>query len=88
MFFQTLNRTKLKRIKGALQVVMTLVSFFGFNEAVLALRYRSSLHVNSFNCRITEAETPLTELFWRDYTLQAEEAEQENNPDRLFFLGS
>ena len=37
-----------KRIRITLQIILTLMSFFGFNEAVLALRYRNTVYMNQF----------------------------------------
>ena len=40
---------------------MTLVSFFGFNEAVLAERYRASLYIKNDNTRMIVVKNPMTE---------------------------
>lgn len=37
-----------ERTRITLQILMTLVSFFGFNEAVLALRYRNTVCMSSY----------------------------------------
>ena len=63
MFIRTLN-TKLKKIRGIGQIIMTLISFIGFNEAVLAARYRNSLYTNNLDTRMTVAQVYPSEPVW------------------------
>ena len=52
-----------ERTRITLQILMTLVSFFGFNEAVLALRYRNSVYLNSCStCVVDYADENSTVL--------------------------
>ena len=66
MFIRTLN-TKLKKIRGVCQIIMTLISFFGFNEAVLAARYRNTLYISYFDARMMVASPHATEPDWLGY---------------------
>ncbi|AMO57430.1 hypothetical protein GZ77_15385 [Endozoicomonas montiporae] len=60
--FMYMQYTKpFRRIRGVFQIMMTLVSFFGFNEAVLAERYRSSLYIKNDNTRMIVVKSPMTE---------------------------
>ena len=45
-----------QRTRITIQILMTLISFFGFNEAVLALRYRNSVYLNSCDTSIVGSD--------------------------------
>ncbi|MET4695371.1 hypothetical protein [Endozoicomonas lisbonensis] len=61
MFIHMQHTRQFKRIRGVFQILMTLVSFFGFNEAVLAERYRTSLYIKNDNTRMIVVKNPMTE---------------------------
>ncbi|WP_252179039.1 hypothetical protein [Endozoicomonas sp. 4G] len=44
-----------KRTRITFQIILTLFSFFGFNEAVLAARYRNAVYVSNFDVRMAVA---------------------------------
>ncbi|MGI9276492.1 MAG: hypothetical protein ACR2PT_16810 [Endozoicomonas sp.] len=46
-----------QRTRVIIQVLVTLVSFFGFNEAVLAVRYRNTLYISNYDVRMTLPES-------------------------------
>ena len=61
MFLHMQHTKQFKRIRGVFQILMTLVSFWGFNEAVLAERYRTSLYIKNDNTRMIVVNKPMTE---------------------------
>lgn len=64
-----------KRTRITFQIVLTLFSFFGFNEAVLAVRYRTTIYVSHFDARMAVAhistETPALQVMHHGDNLQA-----------------
>ena len=60
-----------KRTRITFQIILTLCSFFGFNEAILAARYRNIAHTTDLNDQLVESfsftgSSLLTDLehFW------------------------
>ena len=45
------------RTRTSIQILLTLFSFFGFNEAVLAVRYRNILHLGNIDIRMILSES-------------------------------
>lgn len=58
-----------QRTRISIQIVMTLISFFGFNEAVLALRYRNSIYLSNMGCPMVCQDDESDPLHTIDYTL-------------------
>ena len=58
-----------QRTRISIQILMTLISFFGFNEAVLALRYRNSIYLNNMGCPIVCQDEEPEALHTIGYTL-------------------
>ena len=57
-----------QRTRISIQILMTLVSFFGFNEAVLALRYRNSIYLSNMGCPVVCLEDESEPLHTIGYT--------------------
>ena len=67
MFLHMQHKKQFKRVRGVCQILMTLVSFFGFNEAVLAERYRASLYIKNDNTRMIVVKNPMIEPLSMSY---------------------
>ncbi|OED44785.1 hypothetical protein ACH42_06645 [Endozoicomonas sp. (ex Bugula neritina AB1)] len=52
MFIRSLN-TRIKRVRGAIQILFTVCSFLGLNKAVLATHYRNTLYTTKVELAIT-----------------------------------
>ena len=58
-----------QRTRISIQILITLISFFGFNEAVLALRYRNSIYLSNMGCPMVCQEEESDPLHTMGYTL-------------------
>lgn len=87
MFIRTLN-TRINKIRGIIQIIMTLISFFGFNEAVLAARYRNSLYISNFDARMTVESVSASEPAWLGYASSGDMAALVGDPGNLKYRES
>lgn len=62
------------RTRITLQIVMTLVSFLGFNEAVLAVRYRNNLYLSNFGAPMANLEQKADFLLTTGYKQRINES--------------
>lgn len=58
-----------QRTRISIQILITLVSFLGFNEAVLALRYRNSIYLSNMGCPMVCQDDESEPLHTVGYTL-------------------
>ena len=58
-----------QRTRISIQILMTLISFLGFNEAVLALRYRNSLYLSNMGCPMVCQDDDSDPLHTVGYTI-------------------
>ena len=72
-----------QRTRVIIQVLITLISFFGFNEAVLAARYRNALYVSNFDARMTMAESASAAPSWLGYAGSGDIAALAGDPGNL-----
>ena len=62
-----LRRTRFKKARVTFQVILTLCSFFGFNEAVLAARYRNAVYISNFDVHMSMALSSSNQAAWVSY---------------------
>ncbi len=72
-----------ERTRITIQIMITLVSFFGFNEAVLAARYRNSLYISNFDIRITSTAQDTNKLLAIGYASSGEHTQLTGDPGNL-----
>ena len=72
-----------ERTRITIQIMITLVSFFGFNEAVLAARYRNSLYISNFDIRITSTAQDTNKLLAIGYASSGEHTGLTGDPGNL-----
>ena len=58
-----------QRTRITLQIVITLISFFGFNEAMLAVRYRNGIYLSHFDTPMVDGDKETDKLFVVDRAL-------------------
>ncbi|KEQ18767.1 hypothetical protein [Endozoicomonas numazuensis] len=73
------------QIKATFQIVLTLLSFFGFNEAVLAVRYRTTIYISHFDARMAVAHTGMETPAFSGYASSETDAYLTGDPDNMTF---
>ena len=71
------------RSRVIIQILVTLASFLGFNEAVLAARYRNTLYLSNFSASMTMAESTSTAPAWLGYAGSGDIATLAGDPGNL-----
>ncbi|WP_062269037.1 hypothetical protein [Endozoicomonas arenosclerae] len=74
-----------KRTRIAFQIVLTLFSFFGFNEAVLAVRYRTTIYISNFDARMAVAHTGIETPSFAGYASSGKDAYLAGDPGNMKF---
>ena len=75
----------LTKTRITIQIIITLVSFFGFNEAVLAARYRNSIYISNFDARMANADQETDQLLTIGYASSGDIPELAGDPGNLYF---
>ena len=74
-----------KRTRITFQIVLTLFSFFGFNEAVLAVRYRTTIYISNFDARMAVAHAGMETPAFAGYVSSGKEADLAGDPGNMKF---
>ncbi|WP_422134754.1 MULTISPECIES: hypothetical protein [unclassified Endozoicomonas] len=74
-----------KHARIVFQIVLTLFSFFGFNEAVLAARYRTTVYVSNFDARMAVAHTGIETPAFAGYASSGKDAHLAEDPGNIAF---
>lgn len=72
-----------KRTRITLQIILTLISFFGFNEAVLAVRYRNTVYISNHDVRMVMGESSSEAASWLGYAGSGDTAALAGDPGNL-----
>ncbi|MRI32284.1 hypothetical protein EOPP23_04655 [Endozoicomonas sp. OPT23] len=77
------SRIRFKKARILFQVILTLFSFFGFNEAVLAARYRNAVYISNFDAHMSMAASTVNQASWVGYAGSGAEASLAGDPGNL-----
>ncbi len=75
----------LSRTRIIFQIILTLCSFIGFNEAVLAARYRNAVYISNFDSHMSMAQSNSDQASWVGHAGAGSDADLAGDPGNLKF---